>query len=128
MKKVFAAILLILYFTVSTGFTVSLHYCMDRLASMKIGLPHSDKCLSCGMKIKPEGCCKDQVKVIKLQQDNVNAHYAIVHFSAPKAIISTAQLINQAVRSVGAAQNYFTHGPPFISKQDTYLHNCVFRL
>src|SRR5919205_3478135 len=99
MKKVLAAILLLIYFTVNTGFTVSMHYCMDRLASTKIGAHHTDKCPYCGMKIKPGGCCKDQVKVVKLQQDNINAHYTIVHFAAPEAIVSYQPLNNIAIHS-----------------------------
>ncbi len=127
MKKVLAALLLIIYFTVSTGFIVSMHYCMDRLASTKIGVHHTDKCPSCGMKMKAEGCCKDQVKVVKLQQDKINAQYTVVHFSAPIALFYNQPVLDIPVQSVASFQNYFTHGPP-LSKQDTYLQNCVFRL
>ncbi|RYE01275.1 MAG: hypothetical protein EOP50_02300 [Sphingobacteriales bacterium] len=129
MKKFLAILTLLAYFTVSTGFVVNLHYCMDRFHSWELGHPAKDRCATCGMKIKKsKGCCHDQVKVVKVQQDVTAAQYAVFAFAAP-AIVPVQPLWSFAVPVVETPRPATPiHGPPLISKQDTYLRNCVFRI
>ncbi len=49
MKKGLSIILLLIYFTVSTSFTVNLHYCMDKIQSWELGTTNDEKCDLCGM-------------------------------------------------------------------------------
>ena len=49
MKKALAAILLLVYFAVTTGFSLSVHYCMDEFESASIGSSGDDVCDNCGM-------------------------------------------------------------------------------
>ena len=74
MKKLAASILLLIYFTVTTGFVVSVHYCMNKLDSIQLGDNSSEECGKCGMHVEDSGgCCKDDVKLVKMQADSKRA-------------------------------------------------------
>lgn len=128
MKKVAAAILLLVYFTVTTGFTVSVHYCMNKKVSVDLGYSVKDDCGKCGMNIeKSGGCCKDDVRVVKMQTDHNPAKIVTPDFSLhlPPAAFSGDP---DAFLFSSTANAYpLPHGPP-LNGQDTYLRNCVFRL
>lgn len=79
MKRFTIFLLLLLYATVSSGFTVHLHYCMGEL--VESNLTHSDEptCGGCGMEKEAsssDGCCKDEHKQIKVDQDKKLAEIA----------------------------------------------------
>ena len=69
MKKFIVAILAILYLSTSTGATIQLHYCMDRLVDWGIAHGDNSKCSNCGMEKGHKGCCKDEYKLIKNEND-----------------------------------------------------------
>ena len=128
MKKLFASILLLVYFTVSTGFVVSVHYCMNKVDSVQLGDSTSDECGKCGMHIESsEGCCKDDVKMIKMQGDQSFAKIAVPDFSLHFALPQLIQYYFVTYTNTPEEKHPLAHGPP-LSKQDTYLQNCVFRL
>ncbi len=79
MKRLTIFLLLLLYVTVSSGFTVHLHYCMGEL--VESNLAHSDDptCGGCGMEkdsSSNDGCCKDEHKQVKVDQDKKLAEIA----------------------------------------------------
>ena|ERR1700694_388341 len=126
MKKVLAFLMLLVYVTVSTGFVVSMHYCMDRFDSVQLGQSASDKCHKCGMH-KHQGCCHDDVKMVKLQLTHMAAKTSTIFPAAPAIVPSAICLLD-----VPAPHNHFTgctlpSGPP-LSDQDAYIFHCVFRL
>lgn len=128
MKKTAASILLILYVAFSCGVIVNLHYCMDRFDSMQLGANESQYCGKCGMhSTDSNGCCHDQVQIFKISDD----HQVSVNsfkFSSPDVI--AIKIPSWDVNLVATDQNSFyrdTHSPP-LSKQDSYLQNCVFRI
>jgi len=126
MKKGIAAILLFFYFAFSTGVVISYHYCMDEFDSLQLGDKRTDICGKCGMHTGNMGCCNDDVKIFKIQDDQQTAVIQFT-FAAPDAIIESfpAWIENPAssVHEIFA----INHSPP-LSKQDTYLLNCVFRI
>ena len=128
MKKLFASILLLVYFTVSTGFVVSVHYCMNKVDSVQLGDTSSDECNKCGMHIESSGgCCKDDVKMVKMQVDQSFAKITVPNFSLP-AVLPLVYDSYFTSYSKSVDESYpLAHSPP-LSKQDTYLQNCVFRL
>jgi hypothetical protein len=126
MKKALATILLLVYFTVSTGFVVSLHYCMDRLTSAEIGNSQSDKCDYCGMH-KDGHCCRDDVKVVKLQLSHTAPQIVISHFSLPAAELVTTEYLIAPFYNFTERNEAVAHPPP-LGEQDTYLQNRVFRI
>lgn len=73
MKKVLFFILSIIYLTTSTGANLHYHYCMGTLADWSIWVKHEEKkCSKCGMEKKDgadNGCCKDEHKWLKIEDD-----------------------------------------------------------
>ncbi len=67
MKKVLSVILSILYFSLSSGASVSVHYCGGELESIKIN-SESEQCC-CGLTEKANTCCKDHQFVLDIDTD-----------------------------------------------------------
>ncbi len=128
MKKILATIVLMAYFMVSTGFIVCVHYCMDRFDSAQLGASDSDECGKCGMhKDGQNKCCRDDVKVVKMNTDHLaSSVYSFISLAAPAPERPIA-LIDQPVRNFSLYERPVAHAPP-LSGQDTYLQNRVFRI
>ncbi len=126
MKKGIAAILLLFYFSFSTGVIVSYHYCMDELDSLQLGDKTTEICGNCGMHTDDTGCCNDEVKIFKIQDEQQTAAVSF-KFETTLAIVEPLPTWNEG--SVNSTHQLFAnnHSPP-LSKQDTYLQNCVFRI
>lgn len=99
MKKATASILLLLYFVVSTGFVVSVQYCMDKANGVELVETAHKECGKCGMTIKiNDGCCKDDVKVLKVQVDIKNRQY---NLSFKEGAVIDFDAIGNAVEDAG---------------------------
>ena len=130
MKRLVLAISFLCYLTVTCGVVVNFHYCMDKLASVHLFGNTSDKCGQCGMEVHQwDGCCHDEVKVIKLEQDQnkvVVVDYSLPSvtglFSTPSTFISASFYITDDKLC------FSSHSPPLLSAQDTYLQINVFRI
>jgi hypothetical protein len=126
MKKFLATIVLVVYAVMSTGFVVSLHYCMDKVNSVELGHSTSDNCDRCGMH-KDGHCCWDDVKVVKIQSSHLNTNTSIEIPSLAPALATGYDYVLIRNFQVLQANDPIAHGPP-LDKQDTYLTNCVFRI
>jgi hypothetical protein len=101
---------------------------MDEFDSVQLGASKADYCGVCGMhKSESNECCKDEVKIIKIEDDQQTSTLSF-KFSSPDAVVVPSPVLNETLM-VGSTQQLYlhTHSPP-ISKQDTYLQNCVFRI
>ena len=129
MKKLLISIAVISYLVVSTGVVVNLHYCMNRLASLDFYGAEKKLCARCGMDIHlGKGCCRDEVKVVKLQQDHNKAQVAH-EISAPFVTVTiSSDYISSDLISNNETHYFLNHSPPLLSEQDTYLQNRVFRI
>lgn len=90
MKKFLVAILAILYMGVSTGATLHLHYCMGKLVAWDLGHKESGDCGNCGMKKDPsqnKGCCKDEHKQFKLDNDQKAVESAVLLMQYSGAVL-----------------------------------------
>jgi hypothetical protein len=129
MKKLATAVLLLVYFTVTTGFVVSVHYCMNKVDSVELGYAGAEECGKCGMNVQTsDGCCKDDVKVIKMQVDQNLAKIAVPNFTLSPFLFAVlaGRFPDFLLTSISNAFP-FSNGPP-LSKQNSYLLHCVFRL
>jgi hypothetical protein len=128
MKRSAVAILAIIYFAISSGVVVNIHYCMGKMSSAKLQAWTSKSC-GCGKKMESKkGCCKTELKVVKLE-DAQKVSYANFAIHAPVTPLFTELNLLQAASYTAQDISYpQEHSPPGISKQDTYLRNCVFRI
>jgi hypothetical protein len=132
MKRITIFFLMLLYMAVSSGFTVHLHYCMGEL--VESNLTHSDEptCGGCGMEKEAsssDGCCKDEHKQVKVDQDKKLAEIAAKavqtasEHTVPFAFISPENLLFEAVH-----QGPFSNAPPRYSGIPCYLLQHNFRI
>src|SRR6266699_3667366 len=70
MKKLIASFTVIVYFAFACGVMVNYYYCMDRFDSISFFKAAGDWCPTCQMHTSGHGCCHDEVKIVKLQDDH----------------------------------------------------------
>ncbi|MBC9913963.1 HYC_CC_PP family protein [Chitinophaga varians] len=129
MKRFFAIFFAVLYTLLTSGFTVNVHYCMGKLASVKLqNVPDEDQCKRCGRPVKSMDCCKNEVKFCKvttshqaakaLQQDAP----VTIDLQLPVKILHTPSLSSLQLPPGG-----YPHEPPDIgATTPVFLRNCVF--
>ena len=101
---------------------------MNKVDSIELGDTGKDECNKCGMHIEDSnGCCKNDVKLMKLEVDQSVTTVLSTDFSLHLLLPLTTQLFTAALQNTIQEDYPLSHGPP-LSKQDTYLKNCVFRL
>jgi hypothetical protein len=128
MKKAAASILLLLYLLVSTGFVISVHYCMDKVDAVELGHVATKECGKCGMYLENnDDCCKDEVKVVKMQVDQLVAKLVNADFFLPLIAFNTTEHLFTPIFNTIEKAEPVAHGPP-LSEQDSYIKNRVFRI
>lgn len=130
MKKAVIAILTFLYISTSTGATIHLHYCMGKLVNWNLRHKPGKVCSKCGMKInhktKNNGCCKDEYKQIKNENDQKlsQTNFALIHPVSLKCSTILSELLSvflPAINEAGPVSN----SPPR-SCVAINIRNCVF--
>lgn len=132
MKRLLIFILAFSYLVTTTGADMHLHFCMGKLAGWSFWAEdEKTACDKCGMEKeeRPDGCCKDESKWMKIQDDQKVADQAFsfaklspaahLHFpvyNAPTPLSATAGLHPQS------------HAPPRGGKVESYILNCTFRI
>ena len=120
----------LIYFTVSSGMVMSVHYCMGEVSNIQVNQVPEERCI-CGMSKKEtssKGCCKTEFTMVKLA-DTHKASSASYDIQTP--VVLVARYLSQLEASLykTSIKTYTDiHGPPLLSEQDTYLLNCVFRI
>ncbi|MEO7925022.1 MAG: hypothetical protein ABIR30_15175 [Chitinophagaceae bacterium] len=130
MKKLIASIVLVTYFAASCGVIMDFHFCMNRLSSVHLFKSSVDKCARCGMQThQSQGCCRDEVKVVKMQQDQNKIPVVIYSIPSIDQVVSIpSEFIIASFVNTTQQRHFHNHSPPLLSAQDTYLKNKVFRI
>lgn len=131
MKRLSAFIILLIYFVTTTGATLQLHYCMGKFAGWSIAGNSAKKCGKCGMKQEPKednGCCKDEHKLIKIEDDQ-KANYLSFDISKPvaSAPVVTENTFTYAIPETKELLPQ-TNAPPRSCNTSIHIANCVFRI
>jgi hypothetical protein len=103
---------------------------MNRLASVQLFGTAPEVCGLCGMDThESNGCCRDEVKLVKLEQDQNKIPVTIFELPAiePLSIVSSAFLVS-SYYYIDEDRHFHNHSPPLLSAQDIYLQNGVFRI
>jgi hypothetical protein len=103
---------------------------MNRLASLQFFAKENKSCPKCGMHIKKShGCCRDEVKIIKMEVDQKVTSNMVFELRALDVIDQVpSEFIVASFYNVNETRHYNNHSPPLLTEQDTYLQNCVFRI
>ncbi len=75
------------------------------------------------------GCCRDEVKVVKLVQDQNKI--PVVTYELPslqELSFTPSSFLVSLVQNVDVQRHFYNHSPPLLSAQDTYLQINVFRI
>ena len=132
LKRILTILLAVVYFLVSSGLVMELHHCMGKLAGSSVsffGKQHNDKCDNCGMEDRQSDCCKDEVKLVKIQDSHkqVSADYGAPVPPIAEADISSPflafDILNESSANVSSG-----HHPPAISQPPRCVLHCVFRI
>lgn len=123
MKKIFAFFLVVIYFIVSTGFVVNVHYCMGKLSSIKIEQPAKKCCCK-----KPhKNCCKTEQQLVKL---STNSKYVDTWISEKinfeVADLPQTFLFSSSINSFPKSTNlFYNYPPPDKENKFALYHYCI---
>lgn len=103
---------------------------MKRLVSTHLFETKPKVCGKCGMKMhKAKGCCHDETKVVKLQQDQNTMPGTLYEIPAIKQlVVLPSDFIVASFYNFFGQRHFQNHSPPLLQEQDIYLQNCVFRI
>jgi len=125
MKKAISILFACFYLAITSGFVVSIHYCMGKVSSFSIESTGADFCHSCGKKGAAHSCCSSSVKFFKVKTSHLTS-YSHVKLVPPQTTIAIpgGLVVNGALPQ----RTYFplqTHAPPLPSDKPAYLRNGV---
>lgn len=129
MKRLLISLLALLYLAAGAGFTLRDHYCMgERIGSVIEHPAHHDdshRCDRCGMvkKTSDNGCCKDEVKVLKTSPDQMMAKALVMQAPVLVATLPSLPALPQPAATVlpAALPAAPAHGPPLASGVPIFL-------
>jgi hypothetical protein len=127
MKRLLVCILAFLYFAMSSGFVLNVHYCKGKIKSVDVALVASQLC-ECKKKTKT--CCKTQQTVVKLS-DKHQAAEKSAHCPVPKevAIVPTVAAYTYAQAVVSTKHTVAcSYVAPLLSHTPLYVQYGVFRI
>jgi hypothetical protein len=121
-KKLFQISFAIIYLFLTTGFTITLHYCGGIVNNVSVVRTYGDKdpC-GCDDNKCESSCCSDEIQTIKL----IDSHKPEAKFNQNIIIdligfLSIASFLNLELNQIEYLTNHLTGdtGPPYL-----YLHN-----
>lgn len=109
------------------GATIHMHYCMNELVGWSLGHEgENSKCVKCGMTEKKTGCCKDELKQVKLKTEHQKSA-AAQYIALPDVQALITPVADFSFIGAVVATNFpVSHAPPNILKESLYLLHCVF--
>jgi len=128
MKKSFASFTVIVYLAFACGVLVNFHYCMDRYDSYSLYKEASDGCPKCHMHTGGRGCCHDEVKIVKLQDDHQTSQFSFDFKNFHPGITTISEFLSAILIGQEISFHKTDHSPPLLSQPDIYIQNCVFRI
>lgn len=124
MKRFTAILLALIYLATTTGILINTHYCMGEVSGVAFGQKNNATCGTCGM--DNEGCCHDDLQVIKLTADQ---HFSFISTDVPHAEALAADHQTEEQRSgllFRQALKIRNHSPPLTYSRNTLF--CVYRI
>ena len=102
---------------------------MNELASAKLFDKDTEVCGQCGMHNDNNGCCHDEVIVIKSEDDQSSSMAFSLSIKSPGIEqVEISRFIYLPLQNLNERPGAVTAPPPLLSEQDTFLRNRVFRI
>ena len=124
MRKAMTIVLALIYLFTTSGIVISTHYCMGEVAGYALGHNNDHICGVCGM--SNEGCCHDDLSILKVNDDHQLVYSGIVltpldlHIPVEETYFSFSLPSNKHVD--------FAQGPAPPLNYDRQAMFCVFRI
>lgn len=114
----------------SCGVIINSHYCMNKLDSTGFFAEAAEVCNKCGMHIDDSnGCCRDEVKIIKLDEDQKVAAQNTFTIPSLEAIETVpSEFITTPFVNFQTEVYKPDHSPPIEDGRSIQIQNCVFRI
>jgi hypothetical protein len=129
MKRLFTALLILIYATPLFATEVHVHYCMNKVTGWSlISSSKSLDCNKCGM--KDAKCCKDEIKIVKSSNDNylfstVKIQGRFQYEYSPKLVETYIYTFNSDKASIRLP---LYHAPPDLLSNNFQSLYCHFRI
>jgi hypothetical protein len=126
MKKSIIVLLALFYLIITSGLTISMHYCGGKLKEISFfSTGNEEGC--CGSKKKSKGCCNDKSAFIKVKDNHHASHLLKSPAPSSKLLIDVALPVfqyNFSKRDMSEiVLNY--HAPPVWYDNPIYLKHRV---
>lgn len=117
--------MLVIYSGSTIGATINMHYCMNKFADWSLFGEKKAKCAKCGM--ANNGCCKDEIKQIKLSLDQQKAEYVQnVKFNIVTILKSPFAFPSKKFTSINKPIVAYLHSPPLLLQKDLQAFYSIF--
>ena len=132
MKKVFLAILTLLYIIASLGFTLKKQYCTGSMADRSVSHCISKICDKCGsehINKKDKNCCGNENKFVKNEKDQ-NIPESVFHPTPSTVVALPPYFLELSFNEFTSALEVIpiNHAPPPDNGVAIYLRDRVFRI
>lgn len=128
MKRVLLTCITLLYLTVSTGFSLEVHYCMGQLERISwVSHKAQEDCGRCGMPEQNGGCCHNESKFVKFEYEGKG----VTCLPADQAVVTDDIQVfafNHLVHHTGAVPAPSLPQPPLRYHHSRSVWFGVFRL
>lgn len=131
MKKLFVAILTLVYVSSVAGASVYMHFCQSYLGDKCSVLQKTKNCNTALFNYdhKDEDCCKVKNKYCK---SPTNQHPVVTVYNLKQPLAATLPFsfygLNTLDKFTIVTNNLLNHASPENSRVALYIRNCVFRL
>jgi hypothetical protein len=130
MSRILLAIALVFLVTLSIGWTLNVHFCMNRVEQISLFASEEHHCSFCGMQQEESnGCCHQEKQLVKLIQDQCPPHF-IKYGIAPPAFyvwpVAPMPIVPLFVRAYTVKGSI--HHPPDGSPPPLFIQHGVFRI
>lgn len=105
-----------------------MHYCMDKVDSVKLFAAESKDCNKCGMEVGESNCCHDDVSIYKVSGDQQISAFSFSADPGSFASVISAYVLPEIDQKSNSHIVTLYTSPPPEQRCDLYIQNCVFRV
>ena len=105
-----------------------MHYCMDKVDSVKLFAAESKECDKCGMEAGESNCCHDDVSIYKVSGDQQIAAFSFSADHGSFASVISEYVLPEIDTKGDIHISSLSTSPPPDKVSPIYIENCVFRV